>query len=478
MDTVPANEMTLTAQDEAEILNSLTDLTLMLGNTPGYGQTNTPTISSISSMFYNMRWYLVSNYRQVLAQLYAEHGIIQTLVDQPVDDGFRPGFEIRTSNLSPEEIQKLELYIERNEVIANIKQAVQWARLFGGGGILIITDQNPASPLNIERLNKNSRIEFRACDLWELYSQSITTQPGMGVDEKLGASTGDFYYYYGHKVHKSRVYPIKGKEPPSFIKPRLRGWGLSVVEPLVRSLNQFLKNQDVVFELLDEAKIDVYKVKGYNSALMSKSGTTKITTQVQLTNQLKNYNNAITMDADDEYQQKQVTFSGLAEMLNQIRQGIACDVKMPITKLFGVSAAGFNSGEDDIENYNAMIDSEIRAKTKFIVLDILQICCLKLFGQTIDDLDINWNPLRVLNAKEEEEVKTSKFNRVMASFSASLIPPQEAKQSINKDSLLPIEIKEDDELFDSGSVDIDPNRFTVASGAASGNGGKRTPEQA
>ena len=31
------------------------------------------------------------------------------------------------------------------------------------------------------------------------------------------------------------------------------------------------------------------------------------------------------------------------------------NLKMPITKLFGISAAGFSSGEDDIENYNSMI---------------------------------------------------------------------------------------------------------------------------
>jgi len=66
------------------------------------------------------------------------------------------------------------------------------------------------------------------------------------------------------------------------------------------------------------------------------------------------------MDMKDDYEQKQITFTGLSDVLSQIRYGIAADVKMPMAKLFGMSASGFNSGEDDIENYNAMIESSVR----------------------------------------------------------------------------------------------------------------------
>ena len=38
------------------------------------------------TMFKNLRWYLLSNFRQVLSQLYVEIGLVKTLVDVPVDD--------------------------------------------------------------------------------------------------------------------------------------------------------------------------------------------------------------------------------------------------------------------------------------------------------------------------------------------------------------------------------------------------------
>jgi phage-related protein (TIGR01555 family) len=282
----------------------------------------------------------------------------------------------------------------------------------------------------------------------------------------------EYFDYYGIKVHRSRVFLIKGKEAPSFVRPRLRGWGMSEVERLIRSINSYLKNQDVVFELLDEAKIDVFKMKGFNAALLQEGGTAKVARRVQGANQIKNFQHALTMDKEDEYEQKQISFSGLGDILTQIRQGVAADVKMPMTKLFGISAAGFSSGEDDIENYNSMIDSEVRAKSKFIIVSVLQICCQIKFGFIPDDLKIVWKPLRILNAKEEEEVKTSKFNRIMSAYQAGLASAQEAKESINKDALVPVELDETTEALPPLA-----GEYTVE-GEAKGTGGKQAKAEA
>lgn len=426
--------------DEAVIRNSFDGLITFLGQgvAPGQGQ----TISQTYTMYLNLRWYLISNNLQLLSQSYVEHGIVQTLIDQPVDDGFRPGFEIKTSQLDANEIEELEYFAEQHQVIANIAQGAKWARLYGGGGTIIMNGQDPKTPLKPENLKEGEPFKFRAIDMWELYSNIMNTNADITLQLD---DTPEFYSYYGIQVHPSRVQLIKGKQAPSFIRPRLRGWGMSEVERLIRSLNSYLKNQDVIFELLDEAKVDVYRMKGFNEALMNADGTKKIARRIQGANQIKNFQNALTMDKDDEYEQKQMNFSGLGEMLLQIRQGVAADVKMPMTKLFGISSAGFNSGEDDIENYNSMIESEVRAKVKFIIVQALQICCQIKFGFIPDDLKIVWKPLRILSAEQEEAVKTQQYNRTMSAYQSGLIPAKETKMAINKASLLPIEIDENSE---------------------------------
>ena len=118
-----------------------------------------------------------------------------------------------------------------------------------------------------------------------------------------------------------------------------------------------------------------------------------------------------------------------------------------------------------------MLNGQIRSKNKFKHLDLLQIGCRKKFGTTISDLMIEYNPLRILNAKEEEEVKDSQFNRTISSYQSGLIDSKEAKESMNKDSLLPVEV--DPNVAASVPLEGD---FT-SKGGASGKAGKKTPEQ-
>lgn len=466
-----AAEAIMTAYSEAEeFTNSLSAICEALGT--GFGE---ETISNAGTLFNNCRWYLITTMRQLLSQLYVEHGIIQTFIDQPVLDSFRAGFETKTSQLSKNEIEELKVYLEENQVIQSVMQGIIWARLFGGGGVLVVTNQIAALPLNINKIKEDSDLSFRGVDKWELLFGEINASalPVPGGD--IGANISEYYNYYGTRVHRSRVMPIKGKEAPSFVRPRLQGWGMSEVERVVRSLNQYLKNQDVIFELLDEAKVDIFKIKGFSSSMLTPNGTGAVTKRIALANELKNYNNALTMDAEDDYEQKQIAFTGLGEILTQIRQGIAGDLKFPMTKLFGLSATGFNSGEDDIENYNSMCESEVRAKNKYTVLSVLRVCCKKKFGFVPDDLMIEWCPLRMLDAKEEEEVKDSQFNRVITSFTTGLSTAQEAKQSINKDSLLGVEINEKTDALPPMTFD-DPEEDDVK--AASGNSNPKAKKPA
>jgi phage-related protein (TIGR01555 family) len=415
-------------------------------------------ISQSDTMYYNNRWYLVSNNRQLLSQMYVEHGLVQTLCDQPVDDAFRSGYEIKSSQLDGNDIELINKYFQKFRVLKGLKQGLKWARLYGGGGVLLITPQNPQTPFTLESLRDKTPIIFQPVDMWELYQDKINIQGDLHPED----NNDEYYHYYGKRVHKSRIMRFNGKEPPSFVRPRLRGWGMSELERLVRSINQYLKNQDVVFELLDEAKIDVYKIKGFNTALLNALGTNTIASRITFANMLKNYNHALTMDKEDDYVQKQINFSGLNDILEQIRIGVACDLKMPVSKLFGISVAGFGSGEDEIENYNSMIEGEIREPAKAPLLELIEIACQQLFGFAPDDLDITWNPLRMLNAEQEEKVKDSQFNRVMSAFQSGLIDALTAKEAINKDSLLGVEVEETEEAF---TPPVPGGDFTVGNGS-------------
>ncbi len=400
-------------------------------------------LNQLDTLFINNRWQLLSNMRQILSQIYVEHGLIQTIIDVPVDDALRGGVDITSEQLGEDDIHKLQTHMEREDDLNVFGRAMKWNRLFGGAGVLPIMYQDPFMPLDVASIPIGMPIEFRAVDMWELFYNKQNTGE---FDVELQEYEFDYFNYYGKQLHRSRVFIMKGREAPSFIRPRLRGWGFSEIEPLINALNQWLKSNNLVFEVLDEFKLDVYQFQGLKNSIATKDGTDRVKARVQLMNATKNFQNAVVMDKDDIFDHKQLSFSGIAEMYAEFRMQIACAMRMPISKIFGVASSGFSSGEDDIENYNAMIESQIRAKCKYDLMKMIEIRCQQLFGYVPDDLEIDFKPLRVLSAEQEENTKTQKFNRLILALDKGAIQYKQFAEAVNKDNILGVKLDPEDEL--------------------------------
>ena len=400
-------------------LNSLGDFATCLG----------AELSSADTMAFNKRYAAITLNRALLSSTYMEEGIIQVLIDQPVDDAFRGGLNIQCDELDEEDMKILHQEIETTGALRTYSQALKWMRLFGGAGVLINIGQDLKQPFSIDMVNEKTPLAFYAADRWELsYAPA-----GMGAIDQFSEQTIDQpFNYYGHVMHKSNVIKLNGKEAPSLLRGQFGGWGMSELEKVVRSFNQYLKHQNVSFELLDEAKIDVFKIQGFNSAIATKNGAQLTANRVGVSAQIKNYQNALVLDSEDEYEQKTMQFTGLAEMLTQIRTGLACDLRMPMSKLFGIQANGLNaSGEDDIENYNAMVETEIRSKVRGGIIMMLQILCKKIFGFVPETLNFEWHPLRMMSSNEQSILKSENLNRIVQAFGNGLMSEQSAVDQIN-----------------------------------------------
>lgn len=363
--------------------------------------------------------------RILLTYAYSTFGIIQTFIDQPVEDAFRGGIDIETEELSEDELDQLQDVLIECGDYQEMKAAMRWAKLYGGAGLIINTDQDPKEELDIDAIDENSPLSFIAADRWELllnylYEEQIETP----------------FNYYGESIHKTRVVKVNGKDAPAFLRSRLQGWGMSELERVIRDINSYTKNQDVIFELLDEAKIDVWHLQGLNTNMMSSGSQAKVSKRLQLATQMKSHQKALIMDKEDDYEQKQISFGGLAEMQHQNRLGIAAAVRIPMTKLFGQSSAGFNSGEDDIENYNSLVESEVRSKAREIVQTVVKLRCQQLFGFIPEHFEIKFKPLRILGAEQEETVKDAKFQRGSTLYSQGMLSPEEYMEYLKKEGVI------------------------------------------
>jgi phage-related protein (TIGR01555 family) len=199
---------------------------------------------------------------------------------------------------------------------------------------------------------------------------------------------------------------------------------MSVIEAVIRECNSYFKEQNVIFELLDEAKVDIWKIKGFNASVLSQIARGQTSSRIQLAQMMKNFLNAVTLDKEDDYEQKQITFGGLSEIMEQLRIGLSAAIRLPESKIFGLSASGFASGEDSLEMYASIVEIQ-REKAEDVLEVIIPCCMMSLWGFIPDDWQIEWSPVRTLSAEQTEIIKNAKFARTMQMVQAGLLTPQE-----------------------------------------------------
>lgn len=386
----------------------------------------------------NISIELLTWQQYLLTYLYKTYGILGKVVDIPVDDAYKNGgFDLDADSISEDEIKELQDKVIEED-IEKIKTAQKWARLFGGGALIALSGNDLSKPLRVESLY-NQPLEFMAVDRWQINYSLPNVQMRGGKWELTqydGYIDGRQKEFLGtNEIHPSRVFIVQGKKAPWLIMQQVQGWGISVYEQIFQDMSQFFKSRNVLFELLDEAKTDVLKLATLQTALSSAQGERALQKMVDMIARNKNYKSQITLSKDDEYEQKQISFSGFEGILKEIRIMMSGSANMPVNKLWGEGVTGFGSGEDSLENYNSQIENEIRTPANGLIKWVLKLRCYQLFGRDIEDLVKTWKTLRVLSAIDEQNITDHKLANVLQLFDRQLLTPQEIMEYLKKQQI-------------------------------------------
>ena len=396
-------------------------------------------------IFNNQSLDLVNGYNNVdiqcislqqilLTYLYKTYGILEKIVTVPVDEAYKKGgFDLEAETLDDEDLEDLKKKIKSCDDIDVLKTAQYWSRLFGGGALVLIGDtDNLAKPLNYDRLYGKD-IKFMPVDKFQLtYSKAnINMTNGVWRLTQYGRVDANIQT----KIHSSRVMILKGKKAPFIVSQQLQGWGMSCYENIFQDMSQFFKARNVLFELLDEAKTDVLKLATLETALSSVNGERALQKMIDMIARSKNYKSQITLSTKDEYEQKQISFGGMAEILKEIRIMMAGSANIPVNKIWGEGVTGFGSGEDSLENFNSLVENEVRTPAERAIQWILKVRCYQLFGREVEDLIIDWKPLRVMSAIDEQNINDHKTNNALQLYDRGLLTPQEIMEYLKKQGI-------------------------------------------
>ena len=413
-------------------------------------------IASIGEVLTGSSSFLLSLRYIQLANTYKSNGFAKLAVDLPVNDAFRDGgFTLDSQTLTSDQILELQNYMQDKGDIITLKDCARWGRLYGGGVILVNTEQDSDTPFNPETI-KNKEVEFLACDRWQCFPQarSLYLAEKFTLQDLSLGEDGNIV-----TIDKSRLKVFTGETQPYYIRNKLGGWGASIFEAIIPALSQYIKANNVILELLDEAKIDILKIFGLSDLLLSKDGESLVKERLKIFSEEKNFKSVGAMDAQDDYVQKQMSFGGLDRLLDKIMLLICSSLRIPYSKVFGKGASGFSSGEDDLENYNGMVMSTIREPLTPILKWMIDIRCYQLFGRKVDDIVINWKPLRVLSEVEQQNVINQKVQNLTQLAQLGVLTNKQVAEQLTTEKIIlftPEEIEAMEENIDLEPIEEKP----------------------
>jgi phage-related protein (TIGR01555 family) len=401
---------------------------------------------------------LITYHWVALTNAYNKNSFLQTAVNQKVEDAFRnDGLIIDTKTLSTEEIEKLRKTMEDEGDIEAIMDCIRWGRLYGGGCLVANTDQDPELPLDEKQL-KGKKLKFLATNRWQCSPIGLSPE----VAEKFaftdtlqeGAVDRRSVNHY-QKLDRSRVGIYTGSNAPYLTKVILQGWNASIFEGILEPIENLLGGFNVTLELLSEAKIDVFKIADLASTLMSPDGERQIRKRLSIATANKNYKSSLAMDSNDDYQQKQISFSGIPQLLEQLMYIFCGYLRYPVSKLFGKGSSGFSSGDDDLENYNGTVDSEIRIPARALISWVVRLRCWQLFGRELPDFRPRWRPLRVMSEKDQAEINSRKLDDYLKLKEAQIMTGQMVAQKLTEDGYILFSEEEINKISDEFQPDME-----------------------
>lgn len=431
--------------------NSLQGLARSLARDGGGGGQD--QITSIGPLYRSAQYYPLTIDYYLLGYLYGTHGILQTMVDEPVLDAFRaddgPGFDLISEEAATDKrarvdsdsifgggesggsvgdggLQELEAFAEETGAWEALKYMLMWGGLYGGAGLVVNAGQDPDKPLEANDV-KRGRLEFYDADRWEFSGAYRSAKT---------------FAFYGQTLDASRVITYGGKRAPRLQRVLLGGWGMSEMQRAVEDFNVYLRGRNDLYNVIQRSNIDVYAIEGYADTLAMPGGEQTLRSRLQATNGILNFAKALIIDKEDDYKVVAKQLGGLADTMHEVRLGISCATRMPYQKLWGTSAGSggglSDGGEVDMENYNGLVISRVRTPARQIMRKMLRLMMLAVYGKEYD-VSFKFKPLRTLSAKEEEEIKTSKTARYLSLYTGKVLKSQELGKILSQEELVPIE---------------------------------------
>lgn len=373
---------------------------------------------------------------QQVESAYRTSWLMRKIVDVPAMDMTR---NWRSWQADREIIEKLEKEERRLQLKAKVKRALVLARLWGGGAIVLgVKGQgsDPMQPLNAERVTTGGLEWLHVFARHEITVGQMISDPAdpwFGHPDRYEITPTNGRPI---KIHPSRVIALIGQPAPEGSTMQADWfWG----DPLYQSISSALQNADLAqggfASLIDEAKIDIVKMPDLMEKYSTAEYEDRLLARLQAASMGKSAWRTLLLDGEEEWEQRQITWAGMSDIITSYLQIVAGAADIPITRLLGQSPKGLQStGEGEEKDYHAMIEAR-QDEILCPALDRIDALLIpSALGSRPEEIWWRFNPLMRLSPKDAMTIEKDRAATIKV-YSDTGILPSDALAEIAKNAM-------------------------------------------
>lgn len=322
----------------------------------------------------------------MLELLYSQDAYAAKICESVPKHALRRGFKVKCSDPAAE--TTINARVVSLQMSRRLREAWTWARVFGGGAVVMGCDDGraPEEPLDPAALRS---VRFLvSVTSRELYPERWETDP-------LSARFGEPTVYRLQRngggggtemslVHHTRVARFEGLTTTRTRRLQLRGWGESYLQRAVDLLTEWHGAHAAVNDLVQQSSVGVFKMKDLMS-LVGSDPEGLLKARMAAMDLARSVARAILLDAEGEsYERVEVgALTGLPDILDRYSLRLAGAVDMPVSILLGREPAGMNAtGESDTRAWYDAIDAEREMDLKPAIETIVRLVLRSSDGPT------------------------------------------------------------------------------------------------
>ncbi|WP_426163073.1 anti-CBASS protein Acb1 family protein [Sandarakinorhabdus sp. DWP1-3-1] len=336
---------------------------------------------------------------------YRSSWLTRKIVDVPPRDMTRSW---RDWQAQPDEIETIEREERRLCLKAKLLRALILSRLFGGGALILGVAQGlPSDPLAPGSLRKGGLQFVHVVSRYQLSYDRLDLDP-------LSPAYGEpvMWRMTGQgstaNIHPSRVIAFRGQRAPEGSSLAVDAfWG----DPIMQSIGDAVANADLAqagfATLINEASQDIIGIPDLMQSVASAEYEALLMRRLALAQLSKSTHRALIKDAAETWEQRQVSWAGMPDVINTYLNVVAGAADIPVTRLLGTSPGGLGStGAGEERDYLAMIGSQQDSELRPALDRIDDVMLPSLFGTR--PADVYWTFAALVQETPKQKIDTEK----------------------------------------------------------------------